>query len=251
MPFYILVCRTQLCYKKTAYNNITLVCRALSAHHTSHEAAMREYFSLFRLFAFFCLCGSALAGCAHDAKLKPALEAMHTIAEATRTFGPPNQVVPLPDGTSTYVWSAERARVYPGQPVVQRYARPAWVPVYDRHGRRRYAPGYAYDTAVVGYTPDEVRYSECELRIQADSVGRILSSSYHGNSCDDLLLSGNVVVPGPGPAPFVEQGGQPAATPQKENVEKVETKEPAKKKAPAKAAPAVNKEDGVAEGKTT
>ena len=219
---------------------------------------MRKYFSLFRLIALVCLCGSTLAGCAHDAKLKPALEAMHTINDATRTFGPPSKVMELPDGTTTYVWSAERARVYPGQPVIQRYARPAWVRVYDRHGHRRYAPGYAYETAVVGYTPDEVRYSECELRIQADSVGRILSSSYQGNSCDDLLMSGNVVVPqgagaGVGPAPFLEQGGQqgqPAAAPQKDNVEKTETKEPVKKKAPAKAAPAV-KGEGATAGQTT
>ncbi|WP_027187619.1 hypothetical protein [Desulfovibrio cuneatus] len=214
---------------------------------------MRKYFPLFRRIALVCLCASTLAGCAHDAKLKPALEAMHTINDATRTFGPPSKVVDLPDGTTTYVWSAERARVYPGQPVVQRYARPAWVPVYDRHGRRRYAPGYAYDTAVVGYTPDEVRYSECELRIQADSVGRILSSSYQGNSCDDLLMSGNVVVPGP--APIAEQPAQPAAAPasapEKENGEKREVKEPAKKKAPAKAAPPVQKEGERAAGQTT
>ena len=214
---------------------------------------MRKYVSLFRLIALVCLCGSTLAGCAHDAKLKPALEAMHTINDATRTFGPPSKVMDLPDGTKTYVWSAERARVYPGQPVVQRYARPAWVPVYDRHGRRRYAPGYAYDTAVVGYTPDEVRYSECELRIQADSVGRILSSSYQGNSCDDLLMSGNVVVPGP--APIAEQQAQPvaapASTPEKEKAEKPEPKAPTKKKTPAKAAPAAPKVGSEAAGQTT
>lgn len=213
---------------------------------------MREFFSLFRLIALVCLCGSTLSGCAHDAKLRPALEAMHTINDATRTFGPPSKVMDLPDGTTTYVWSAERARVYPGHPVIQRYARPAWVPVYDRHGRRRYAPGYAYDTAVVGYTPDEVRYSECELRIQADSVGRILSSSYQGNSCDDLLLSGNVV---PGPAPMAEPQAQPAAAPakaaQSEKTEKPEAKAPAKKKTPAKAAPPVPKEGAGAAGQAT
>ena len=220
---------------------------------------MRKYFSLFRLITLVCLCGSTLVGCAHDAKLKPALEAMHTINDATRTFGPPSKVMELPDGTTTYVWSAERARVYPGQPVIQRYARPAWVRMYDRHGHRRYAPGYAYETAVVGYTPDEVRYSECELRIQADSVGRILSSSYQGNSCDDLLMSGNVVVPqGAGPAPFLEQGGQqgqPAAAPasagDKETTVKQEVKEPVKKKTPAKAAPAVKGEGEKAAGQTT
>ncbi len=219
---------------------------------------MRKYFSLFRLITLVCLCGSTLVGCAHDAKLKPALEAMHTINDATRTFGPPSKVMELPDGTTTYVWSAERARVYPGQPVIQRYARPAWVRMYDRHGHRRYAPGYAYETAVVGYTPDEVRYSECELRIQADSVGRILSSSYQGNGCDDLLMSGNVVVAqgaGEGPAPFVGRGGQakaaPASVGDKEKVEKVEGKEAVKKKTPAKAAPAVKKEGGEGEGKTT
>lgn len=120
-----------------------------------------------------CCLGVTLSGCASTAmdRLMPRVE---TMSVARHYFGEATSVRELADGGTRSEWILDRTTQIPGQDVEQTI----FV------GRDR--DGYIKRVTRTVFVPAHMVRQYCRLTIIADKNGRVLESSWHGDSCDAL-----------------------------------------------------------------
>lgn len=127
------------------------------------------------------LAAAFLAACAgkSPSRMSRVLPQVTTMAEAKRHFGHPAASLAQADGSTRHEWLLDAHYKEQGK----------WV--------RELSPWVRYDSD--GYRVEQYRdvwkpartvSKYCRLTITADADGKVLNSRWEGDSCDDIIISG-------------------------------------------------------------
>lgn len=147
-------------------------------HHKRDVKVPYRFFQSLLITVALCLSVSLSACAAKNAAcVDKTLVAVSTMTDARYRFGAPKSSVVLPDGTVSHEWRLNVTYEQKGGYVTEKSP---WVR-YD-------SDGYRIETEREVWKKPRSVSKYCNLVIIADTDGKVLSSTYEGADCCDLVI---------------------------------------------------------------